>query len=86
MSGTIAFLVGVTKELFDKYEIWWKGGDPSWGDIVADGIGVLVGEVLIFMALYVRQCLIWVRATVSAVRTTASGEREFAMSGDAHAN
>ena len=86
MSGTIAFLVGVAKELFDKYEIWWKGGDPSWGDIVADGIGVLVGEILICMALHVRQFLIWITDTVSALRTTASGEREFAMRGDAHAN
>jgi hypothetical protein len=87
MSGTIAFLVGVIKELFDKYEIWWKGGDPSWGDIVADGIGVLVGLLLIFIALHVRQCLLWIIGAVSAVQTTASGERELAMRGDdAHAN
>ena len=48
ISGILAMCVGVAKELFDASEILWKGGTSSWGDILADFIGVVLGEILIF--------------------------------------
>ncbi len=84
ISGAVAVAVGMMKEIFDKYEILWTGGDPSWEDIVADVIGAVVGELMIFVALHLRGWLIWIRVHVNSVRATASDEPGPEMRGDAH--
>jgi len=43
--------VGITKEILDANELLWNGGTSSWGDILADFIGVVVGEIVIFAAV-----------------------------------
>ena len=58
ISGVAAMLVGIAKEIGDAYDIWPRcssvGCQSTWGDILADFIGVIVGEVIIFSALWLR--------------------------------
>ncbi len=54
ISGVISMLVGVAKEIADAYNILWTGGQSSWGDIIADFIGVVIGFMVIFLALGLR--------------------------------
>jgi hypothetical protein len=51
ISGIVAMGVGITKEILDANELLWNGGTSSWGDILADFIGVVVGEIVIFAAV-----------------------------------
>jgi len=48
ISGLIAMSIGVAKEISDKYNIVWIG-TASWGDILADFIGVLLGYILLLL-------------------------------------
>ena len=57
ISGIVAMGVGIAKEIFDAYGILWTGGTSSWGDILADFIGVVVGEIFIFVAVVLRSLL-----------------------------
>lgn len=57
ISGIVAMGVGIAKEIFDAYGILWTGGTSSWGDILADFIGVVVGEIFIFVAVILRSLL-----------------------------
>ena len=41
-AGTIALAAGIGKEVWDKY----RGGVPSWHDIICDLIGVAVGTII----------------------------------------
>ena len=86
IAGALAVAAGIMKEIFDRYEILWAGGDPSWGDVVADVIGAVVGELMIFVALHLRGWLIWLRFHVNSVRATASDEPGPEMRGIAHPN
>ena len=52
-SGGIAITIGILKEVFDAYKIIING-QASWGDILADVIGVIIGECII--VLYVIFC------------------------------
>lgn len=72
ISGVLTMAVGVTKEIFDAYDILWTGGDASWGDVLADFVGVAVGEFVIFVALHSRPFVICLGANVRAVRARAS--------------
>ena len=57
ISGMVAMGVGIAKEVFDAYGTLWTGGTSSWGDILADFIGVVVGEIFIFVAVVLRSLL-----------------------------
>ena len=46
ISGIVAMAVGIAKEISDKYNIILSG-TASWGDILADFIGVMLGECII---------------------------------------
>lgn len=46
ISGIVAMAVGIAKEISDKYNII-ASGTASWGDILADFIGVMLGECII---------------------------------------
>ena len=46
ISGIVAMAVGIAKEISDKYNIILSG-TASWGDILADFIGVMLGESFI---------------------------------------
>ena len=48
ISGLVAMSIGVAKEINDKYNIIWIG-TASWGDILADFIGVLLGYILLLL-------------------------------------
>lgn len=48
ISGLVAMTIGVIKEINDKYNIVWIG-TASWGDILADFIGVLLGYILLLL-------------------------------------
>ena len=48
ISGVVAMSIGVAKEINDKYNIVWIG-TASWGDILADFIGVLLGYILLLL-------------------------------------
>lgn len=52
-SGGIAITIGILKEVFDAYNIIING-QASWDDILADVIGVIIGECII--VLYVIFC------------------------------
>ena len=41
-AGTIALLAGIGKEIWDKY----RGGVPSWHDVICDLIGVAAGTII----------------------------------------
>lgn len=62
ISGIIALLIGVIKEIGDHYNIWFLckrvdengnivGCESSWSDIFADVIGILIGEVIVLGGL-----------------------------------
>jgi len=51
ISGIVAMGVGITKEILDANELLWNGATSSWGNILADFIGVVVGEIVIFAAV-----------------------------------
>ena len=57
ISGIVAMGVGIAKEIFDANGILWTGGTSSWGDILADFIGVVVGEIFILVAVILRSLL-----------------------------
>ena len=46
ISGIVAMAVGIAKEISDKYNII-VSGTASWNDILADFIGVMLGESFI---------------------------------------
>ena len=46
ISGIVAIAVGIAKEISDKYNII-VSGTASWGDILANFIGVMLGECII---------------------------------------
>ena len=46
ISGIVAMAVGIAKEISDKYNIILSG-TASWDDILADFIGVMLGECII---------------------------------------
>ena len=46
ISGIVAMAVGIAKEISDKYNII-VSGTASWGDILANFIGVMLGECII---------------------------------------
>ena len=48
ISGLVAMSIGIAKEISDKYNIVWIG-TASWGDILADFIGVLLGYILLLL-------------------------------------
>ena len=52
LSGAMAMAIGILKEVFDAYNI--INGQASWGDILADFIGVIIGACII--VLYVNFC------------------------------
>ena len=54
VSGIAAMSIGILKEIGDEYDIAWNNGQSSWGDILADFIGVILGEIIIFLSLGLR--------------------------------
>lgn len=46
ISGIVAMAIGIAKEISDEYNIIARG-TASWGDILADFIGVMLGECVI---------------------------------------
>ena len=41
-AATTAMLSGIGKEIWDKY----RGGVPSWHDVICDAIGVIIGTII----------------------------------------
>jgi hypothetical protein len=54
ISGIVAIGMGVAKEILDASKILWTGGTSSWGDLLADFIGVVVGEIMICVLVVLR--------------------------------
>lgn len=54
ISGIVAMGVGIAKEILDACELLWTGGTSSWGDVLADFLGVVVGETVIFVLVVLR--------------------------------
>ena len=54
ISGIIAIGMGVAKEILDACKLLWTGGTSSWGDLLADFIGVVVGEIMICVLIVLR--------------------------------
>ena len=61
MAGIIAMAIGIAKEIGDAYDIWpfcgEAGCQSSGGDILADFIGVVLGEVLICTMLWLSSAI-----------------------------
>ena len=64
VSGFISMVIGAIKEIGDIYNLWYLcnavnpdgsivGCQSSWYDIFADLIGVVLGEVFIFLGLWI---------------------------------
>lgn len=62
IASTLALLIGMAKEIGDIYNFWWLckaknedgtiiGCDASWADFLADVIGVLLANTVIFGSL-----------------------------------
>ena len=54
ISGIVAIGVGIAKEILDACKLLWNGSTSSWGDVLADFIGVVVGEIVIFVLVVLR--------------------------------
>jgi|Transcript_12068 hypothetical protein len=58
VAGFFALSIGIMKEVGDIFDIWWVckgevGCSASWADLLADFIGVVIGEGIIFTALLI---------------------------------
>eukprot|EP00804_Cyclotella_cryptica_P026837 CCRYP_018606-RA/>CCRYP_018606-RA protein AED:0.32 eAED:0.32 QI:0/-1/0/1/-1/1/1/0/175 len=62
MSSLVALSIGILKEIGDMYNFWWLcqsknedgsivGCDASWGDLLADIIGIILAQAIIFLFL-----------------------------------
>ncbi|KAL3810708.1 hypothetical protein ACHAXA_009990 [Cyclostephanos tholiformis] len=74
LSAFVALAIGITKEVFDAYDVVWTGGDASLGDVLADSVGAIMGILLIFVALRIRPCISRIAMRVRDVRARASDE------------
>jgi hypothetical protein len=66
-SSLVALLIGIAKEIGDMYNIWWLcqaknadgsivGCDASWADLLADIVGIILANVIIFASLWMWKC------------------------------
>lgn len=62
IASTLALVIGIAKEIGDMYNFWWLckaknedgtivGCDASWADFLADVIGVILANIIIFGSL-----------------------------------
>lgn len=63
VASWVAVLIGIVKEIGDMYNFWWLcqsknedgsivGCDASWADFLADVVGIILANCIIFMSLW----------------------------------
>lgn len=63
LSGIVAMAVGIAKEIGDMYNVWPPCQTPtgchaSWGDMLANFIGVALGEVIVVLSSWLRSLML----------------------------
>lgn len=82
IASSFAMLIGIAKEIGDVYNYWWLckaqnedgsvvGCDASWTDILADVVGVILANCIIFVSIWIWTSLAGKKTEQSADYTMA---------------